>query len=83
MVLTKQHQMIRDALREFSQQQLVQHAVRLDDVLRTASLNNYSHHLHVMTAAWADRMRSKFPTRSRRKPGSSGFRCTQAASIFN
>ncbi len=31
------------------------------------------HHLHVMTAAWADRMRSKFPTRSRRKPGSSVF----------
>ena len=39
MVLTEQHQMIRDALREFSQQQLVQHAVRLDDVSRTVSLN--------------------------------------------
>jgi hypothetical protein len=38
MVLTEQHQMIRDALREFSQQQLVPHAARLDDVLRTVRL---------------------------------------------
>ncbi len=30
-------------------------------------LKHYRHHLHVMTSAWADRMRSEFPTRSRRK----------------
>jgi hypothetical protein len=38
MVLTEEHQMIRDALREFSQQQLVPHAAHLDDVSRMDSL---------------------------------------------
>jgi hypothetical protein len=41
------------------------------------------HHLHVMTAAWADRMRTEFPTRSRRKPGSSGVRRAPAAYCLN
>jgi hypothetical protein len=51
------------------------------------SLNNYRHHLHVMTSAWANRMRSEISSTpcagmtfkelltsklsSRRKPGSS------------
>ena len=38
MVLTEQHQMIRDALREFSHQHLVPHAARRDDLSKTVGL---------------------------------------------